>query len=37
MLKPAGLLKVAFLHGCFSRFVNYTNGAKLSKASEIVL
>ena len=37
MLKAVSLLKVALLHGCCSRFVNYANGAKLSKASQIVL
>ena len=37
MLKPASLLKVALLHGCFSRFVNYADGTKLSKASQVVL
>ena len=27
-LKPATLLKVTLLHGCFSRFLNSTNGTK---------
>ena len=27
-LKPATLLKLTLLHGCFSRFLNYTNGTK---------
>ena len=27
-LKPATLLKVTVLHGCFSRFLNCTNGTK---------
>ena len=27
------ILKVTLLHGCFSRFLNYTNGTKLRKAS----
>ena len=26
--KPAILLKVTILHGCFSRFLNFTNGTK---------
>ena len=30
-LKPATLLKVTLLHGCFSRFLNCTNGTKLRK------
>ena len=29
------LLKVTLLHGCFSRFLNYTNGIKSRKASHI--
>ena len=33
-LKPATLLKVTLLHRCFSRFLNSTNGAKLSKTSQ---
>ena len=36
-LKPATLLKVTFLHGCFSRFLNRTNGTKSSKTSHIVV
>ena len=32
--EPA-LLKVALLHGCFSRFLNCTNGNKLRNASHI--
>ena len=35
-LKPATLLKVTLLHGCFSRFINRTNGTKSRKASHIV-
>ena len=31
-LKPATLLKVTLLHGCFSRFLNCTNGTKSRKA-----
>ena len=30
--KPATLLKLALLHGCFSRFLNYTNGTKSRNA-----
>ena len=32
-LKPATLLKVTVLHGCFSSFLNWTNGTKLCKTS----
>ena len=31
--KPATLLKVTLLHGCFSRFLNCANGNKSRKAS----
>ena len=31
----ATLLKVTILHGCFSRFLNLTNGIKSRKASHI--
>ena len=31
---PANFLKVTFLHGCFSRFLNCANGAKSRKASQ---
>ena len=31
--KPAILLKVTILHGCFSRFLNFTIGTKLRNAS----
>ena len=31
--KPATLLKVTLLHGCFSRFLNCTNGTKSCKTS----
>ena len=31
--KPANLLKVALLHGCFSRLLICTNGTKSSNAS----
>ena len=31
LLKPATLPKVALLHGCFSRFLNCTNGTKSRK------
>ena len=30
------LLKVALLHGCFSRFLNCTNKTKLRKASDLI-
>ena len=33
LLKPATLIKVTFLYGCFSSFLNFTNGNKSSKAS----
>ena len=33
--KPATLLKLILLHGCFSRFLNCTNGTKWSNASHI--
>ena len=29
-------LKASILHGCFSRFLNYTNGTKLCKASQMI-
>ena len=35
-LKPATLLKLSFLHGCFSRFLNCTNGTKSGNAPHIV-
>ena len=35
-IKPATLLKVTLLHGCFSRFLNCTNGTKLCKTSHII-
>ena len=34
--KPATLLEVTLLHGCFSSFLNCTNGNKSHKASHIV-
>ena len=34
-VKPATLLKVTLLHGCFSRFLNRVNGTKSQKASQI--
>ena len=34
--KPATLLKVTLLHGCFSHFLNCTNGAKSRNASHII-
>ena len=33
--KPATLLKVTLLHGCFSRFLNCTNGIKSSNSSRM--
>ena len=33
LVKPATLLKVTLLRGCFSRFLNCTNDNKLCKAS----
>ena len=35
--KLATLLKVTLLHGCFSRFLNYTTGTKLCNASQLLL
>ena len=35
LLVSATLLKVTLLHGCFSRFLNCTNGAKSRKAFRI--
>ena len=35
ILKPATLLKLALLRGCFSRFLNYTNGTKSRDAPHI--
>ena len=36
LVKPATLLKVTRLHGCFSRFLNCINGAKSRKASHVI-
>ena len=36
-LQAANLLKVTLLYGCFSRFLNYTNGTKSQKTSQISL
>ena len=36
-VKPATLLKVTLVHGCFSRFLNCTSGIKPRKASQILL
>ena len=33
--KVAAWLKITLLHGCFSRFLNCTNGTKSRKASHI--
>ena len=35
--QPTTLLKVLHLHGCFSRFLNCTNGTKSHRASHIYL
>ena len=35
LLKPATLLKVTVLHGCFSRFLNCINGTKSRNAPHI--
>ena len=37
IFEPATLLKVALFHGCFSRFLNCTNGTKLRSASHICI
>ena len=37
LVKPATLLKVTLLHGCFSRFLNCANGTKSRKASHIYI
>ena len=34
-LKPATLLKLILLHGCFSRFLNWTNATKSRNAPQI--
>ena len=34
---PATVLKVTLLHGCFSRFLNCTNGTKLRKHHIVIL
>ena len=36
-LKPATLLKVTLLHGCFSRFLNCADFTKLHKTSQIIV
>ena len=33
--KPATLLKLTLLHGCFSRLLNCTNGTKLRNAPQM--
>ena len=35
-LTPATLLKLTFLHGCFSRFLNCTNSTESRKAPQII-
>ena len=37
LLKPATLLKVTLFHGCFSHFLNCTNGTNLRNTSHLVL
>ena len=37
LLQPTTLLKVTLFHGCFSRFLNCTNGTKSGNASHIFL
>ena len=37
MWSDATLLKVTLLHGCFSRFLNCTNGTKLRKTSHMII
>ena len=37
VLQPATLLKLTLLHGCFSRFLNCTNGTKSRNASHMKL
>ena len=34
-MKPVTLQKVTLLHGCFTRFLNCTNGTKSRKAPQI--
>ena len=36
-MKPATLLKVTLFHGCFSRFLDCTNGTKSRNASHLFL
>ena len=35
-LKPATLLKVTLLHGCFSTFLKFRNGTQWRKASHLI-
>ena len=35
--QPATLLKVTLFHGCFSRFLTFTNDTKSRKASHIIM
>ena len=35
--KPATLLKLTLLHGCFSHFLNCTNGTKSRNAPHIII
>ena len=37
MSKPATLLKLTLLCGCFSGFLNCTNGTKLQKTSQMII
>ena len=35
LLKPSTLLKLTLIHGCFSRFLNCTNGTKSRNAPQL--
>ena len=37
LLKPATLLKLTLLHGCFSRFLNCTSGTKPRNAPQMTV
>ena len=36
-LQPATLVKATLLHGCFLRFLNFTNGTNSRNASQILI
>ena len=36
LVKPTTLLKVTLLHGCFLRFLNFTNGTNSRKTSHFI-